>query len=80
MPISLDDRKYLKHNAGLYHIKATKEEILEVASLITLRLNEAKGPVILLLPLKGFRQAAGIGEALYDPEVDDILIRYLKKD
>ncbi|MDA3957633.1 Tm-1-like ATP-binding domain-containing protein [Oceanispirochaeta sp.] len=80
IPISLEDRKYLKHNAGLYHIKAKKEEILKVGNLIAHRLNEAKGPVTVLLPLRGFRQATEIGEALYDPEVDAALIEFLKKE
>lgn len=80
LPFSLEGRRYLKHNAGLYHIKTTKSEILKIGRVIVGRLNASTGPVRVLLPLNGFRQAAGEGQALYDPDVDGALIDLFKRE
>ena len=58
-------------------VKTTKEEILKGAKLLAERLNTYESPVIVLIPLRGFRTFTQKGEALYDPEVDQALIDYL---
>lgn len=70
-------RKYHYHNQYCVHVKTTKEEILKGAKLLAERLNAYESPVIVLIPLRGFRTFTQKGEALYDPEVDQALIDYL---
>ena len=78
LPADMDRRKYIFHNPGIAHIKLHKEEILRVGSIIAERLNRNHGPVTILIPLGGFRQAASRGEPLWDAEVDNTLIDILR--
>ena len=78
LPADMDQRKYILHNANLAHIKLHKEEIVRVGSIIVERLNRSTGPVTVLIPLRGFRQAASFGEPLWDAEVDGTLIEILR--
>ncbi len=78
LPADMDRRKYILHNANLAHIKLHKEEIVRVGSIIVERLNRSTGPVTVLIPLRGFRQAASFGEPLWDAEVDGALIEMLR--
>ena len=73
-------RKYHFHNQYCVHVKVTKEEILKGAALLAERLNVYESPVTVLMPLRGFRTFTQEGEDLYDPEVDQALIQYLKKN
>ncbi len=78
LPADMDRRKYVFHNADIAHIKLHKEEISRVGSIIVERLNRNHGPVTVLIPLGGFRQAASRGEPLWDAEVDNALIEILR--
>jgi uncharacterized protein (UPF0261 family) len=78
LPADIDRRKYILHNAEIAHIKLHKEEIVRVGSVIVERLNRNRGPVTVLIPIGGFRQAASRGEPLWDAEVDNALIEILR--
>lgn len=80
MPDGLLKRKHVFHNSGLVHARLNKDEIHKIGHLVTERLNSAKGPVTMLLPLKGFRAGSRSGEAMYDPELDNALIGFFKKN
>jgi uncharacterized protein (UPF0261 family) len=79
MPLlpNMERRKYIHHNGVTVHIKLLKDEIVQVGSIMVERLNRSLGPVIVLVPLKGFRSAAAAGEPLWDAEVDNALIEIL---
>ncbi len=68
-------RKHVYHNQEIVHLKLYKDEIVKVADLIVSRLNNARGPVTVVIPLRGFRENAEEGGALYDPDVDYALIK-----
>lgn len=78
LPADMNRRKYIFHNADIAHIKLHKEEIVRAGLIIVERLNRNNGPVTVLIPLGGFRQAASRGEALWDGEVDAALIEILR--
>jgi uncharacterized protein (UPF0261 family) len=78
LPADMDRRKYIFHNADIAHIKLHQEEIVRAGSIIVERLNRNNGPVTVLIPLGGFRQAASRGEPLWDAEVDNALIEILR--
>lgn len=78
LPADMDRRKYLYHNSDIAHIKLHKEEIARAGAIIVDRLNRNNGPVTVLIPLGGFRQATSQGEALWDKEVDNTLIEILR--
>jgi uncharacterized protein (UPF0261 family) len=77
LPEDIGIRKYMYHNSNLVHIKLLKHEIVRVGEIIAARLNKSRGPVTVLIPLRGFRKTTAPGEALYDPEVDAALIEVL---
>lgn len=70
-------RKMIWHNAQLAHIKLSTEEIMEICKKIVDRLNRSEpNKVVVLMPTKGFRTFAELGEPLYDPQGDKIIIDY----
>lgn len=76
---SIKDRQYYFHNAGIIHSKIKKEEAEKLAGVIAERLNQATGPLKVILPLKGFCEAGAEGRELYNKEVDDTFIRVFKE-
>lgn len=56
-----------------------KDELEIGAGLYAEKLNKAKGPVKLVVPLKGWSSIDKPGSVLYDPEQDGYLIEVLKK-
>lgn len=77
---SIKDRQYYFHNAGIIHSKIKKEEAEKLGQIIAERLNQATGPLELILPLKGFCEAGAEGRELYNKEVDEAFIAVLKKN
>lgn len=77
---SIKDRQYYFHNAGIIHSKIKKEEAEKLGQVIAERLNQATGPLKVILPLKGFCEAGAEGRELYNKEVDEILITVLKEN
>ena len=73
-----DLRKYNLHNSEVAHIKVFKEEIIRAGELIVERLNASRGPVTMMIPLRGFRANTLEGQSLYDPEVDQALVQVLE--
>lgn len=80
----IDSRVYNWHNETLAHVKLTPKEATDVSNIIIRRLNEAKGPVVVIMPLQGFRSLSKKGQELYAPDVDQAIIdafdRGLRKD
>jgi uncharacterized protein (UPF0261 family) len=52
-------------------VRTSADEMAKVGRLTAERLNESKGPVIYVLPLKGFSMPNHPGGALYDPPADE---------
>lgn len=77
---SIKDRQYYFHNAGIIHSKIKKKEAEKLAGVIAKRLNQATGPLKVILPLKGFCEAGAEGRELYNKEVDDTFINVLKEN
>jgi uncharacterized protein (UPF0261 family) len=59
--------------------RLNEEELLLTAGTIAKKLNQAKGPVRFLIPLKGWSNFEPPGGVLYSPEEDMILVRELKR-
>lgn len=77
---ALKGRKVFMHNRTTFHAKVNKEEILKAGKLLCERVNAFKDHITVLIPLRGFRTEVQPGQALYDPEVDQALITYLKEN
>jgi uncharacterized protein (UPF0261 family) len=55
------------------------DELLIGAKLYAEKINKAKGPLKLVVPLKGWSSLDREGSILYDPKEDQIFIEELKK-
>jgi uncharacterized protein (UPF0261 family) len=71
-------RKYIVHNSQLTLVRLSREELERTALLVAGRLNAAKGPTHVFIPLRGFSYPDHEGRAHWDPEVNEVFIRTLR--
>jgi uncharacterized protein (UPF0261 family) len=74
VPEKFRQRKLYKHNPTVTLMRTTPEECAELGRIIARKLNQAKGPVALFIPLRGVSMIDTEGGAFYDPEADKALI------
>ena len=60
-------------------LRLNGEEIIMVAAEFARKLNQAQGPVAVLLPLQGWSSIDGPESPIYEPETDHLFIENLKK-
>jgi uncharacterized protein (UPF0261 family) len=60
-------------------LRLSPEELKQVAEAMALKLNQALGPVLFLIPTQGWSMADAPGSPAYDPEEDEVFIETLKK-
>lgn len=73
-----ETRRRIYQHPTLLHLKLRPAEVIRVAKVIAERLNRARGPVTMILPLQGFHQSGHPGEPLWEPEVDGALVDTLR--
>ncbi len=78
LPPEMLRRKYIVHNSQLTLVRLSREEIAKAAVLTADRLNKAKGPTHVFIPLRGFSYPDHEGRAHWDPEINLVFIRTLK--
>jgi uncharacterized protein (UPF0261 family) len=71
-------RKYIVHNSQLTLVRLSREELEKTAVITAGRLNRAKGPTHVFIPLRGFSYPDHEGRAHWDPEDNGAFIRVLK--
>lgn len=70
----LGGRKHVLHNGSLAHIKLTPAEARDVGAIVGRRLAAATASILMIVPTRGLRADAGLGEPLWDPGVDEALV------
>ena len=80
VPDRFKDRTLYEHNPNVTLMRTTAEECAEVGRRIAGKLNEATGPVTLMLPLKGVSMIDKEGASFYDPEADGRLFDALREN
>jgi len=78
VPEQYRDRQFYYHNPTATLVRLSHEEMVELGRLMAERLNEARGPVRVMAPTRGFSLSGVEGGALHDPEGDRILIDTLE--
>ena len=58
----------------------TTEEMRIGAKAYAEKLNKAKGPVKILIPIRGWSSLDRKGSVLHDPEEDNVFVNALRKD
>ncbi|MFB5762089.1 Tm-1-like ATP-binding domain-containing protein [Paenibacillus medicaginis] len=79
VPPQFKDRLLYKHNATITLMRTTAEECAELGRTIARKLNAAKGPVSLFIPLKGVSMMATEGQLFHDGKADQALISALRE-
>jgi uncharacterized protein (UPF0261 family) len=78
IPESFRGRNLYKHNPNVTLMRTSIQECGQLGRIIGLKLNKAKGPTAVFVPLKGISSIAIEHEVFYDPEADRALIDSLK--
>ncbi|MEX1010480.1 MAG: Tm-1-like ATP-binding domain-containing protein [Balneolaceae bacterium] len=79
MPEKFRSRKLYRHNPNVTLMRTSSEECREIGRRIAAKLNEATGPVVLALPLKGVSMIDREGQPFHDPAANDALFSSLKE-
>ena len=74
----IKNRKLFIPDAFRVQARTTPQELREIAKEVARKLNGSKGPVIFLIPLKGWSSLDKEGMSLYDPEADRTFVDELK--
>lgn len=80
VPAQFEGRLFYQHNPNVTLMRTTPEECEELGKRIAERLNQSKGPVSVVLPLKGISVISAEDEPFYLPEADQALFRSLKQN
>ncbi|MEM3439543.1 MAG: Tm-1-like ATP-binding domain-containing protein [Candidatus Bathyarchaeia archaeon] len=78
LPRRFKGRGYVRFNPAFVHVRASKEEMEKLGHAIAAILNRAKGPAVVLFPLRGLSMYDSPGEGLHDPEGDRALLGALR--
>jgi uncharacterized protein (UPF0261 family) len=80
VPAEFRDRLLYKHNPTVTLMRTTPEESAELGRRIARKLNAARGPVTLFVPLRGLSLIAKEGEVFHDAAADEALVGALRSD
>ncbi len=83
-PTRFNREKYLA-SGKIWHMDAIRsmtrfpeDELLEGARMYAEKMNAAKGPIKMVVPLKGWSSIDKEGDVLHDPDQDQVFIKELK--
>jgi uncharacterized protein (UPF0261 family) len=79
VPPKFADRLLYKHNPTITLMRTTPEENAELGKRLATKLNAAKGPATLFIPLRGISLIATEGQVFYDPVADEALLRGIRE-
>jgi len=80
IPEKFKGRKFYQWNPNVTLMRTTPEENVQLGKVIAEKLNQAKGPVAVFLPLKGVSQLDAPGGEFWWPEADQALYDAIKKN
>lgn len=79
MPPPFQGRAYAQHGPEIMLVRTSAEEMQTVAKSLAQRVNEASGPVAMVIPCRGFSDASREGTPLHSPQTDLVFIDTLKQ-
>ena len=79
VPDKYRDRKLYRWNPNVTLMRTTPEENAELGRILAEKANASRGPVAVLLPLKGVSQLDSPGGAFWWPEADQALFAAIKQ-
>lgn len=67
IPVHLRDRPTHHHNPYNTNVRTSRDELERVGATMAQRLNEAQGPVAVLVPSRGWSEVGSPGGVMHDP-------------
>ena len=80
VPERFRERRLYVHNPTITLMRTTPEECAELGTRIARKLNAARGPVSLFIPLRGISLIAVEGQVFHDPDADEALLAALREE
>lgn len=78
IPTRFRKRRIYMHNPYNANVKATREELKRTALAMAERLNASRGPVAVMIPLRGWSVYGAEGGPLYDGKGNETFVKTLK--
>ena len=78
VPARFAGRTLYSHNATVTLMRTTADECRQIGRRIATQLNQATGPVVLVLPLRGVSMLDADGQPFYDPDANRALFDSLR--
>ncbi|MCC2684414.1 MAG: hypothetical protein K0R75_1313 [Paenibacillaceae bacterium] len=79
VPREFAGRVFYQHNPNVTLMRTTPEECAKLGEIIAGKLNESRGPVTVLIPLRGISVISAEGQPFHSPEADEALFSALKR-
>jgi uncharacterized protein (UPF0261 family) len=79
VPAEFRGRLLYKHNPTVTLMRTTAEECAQLGRVIATKLNAARGPLTVFVPLRGVSLIATEGQVFHDPAADEALFGALRE-
>lgn len=79
VPVPFTHRLFHEHNPNVTLMRTNPTECDQLGAILARKLNQARGPVTLFIPLRGTSQIATPGQVFHDPEADDALFAAIRE-
>jgi uncharacterized protein (UPF0261 family) len=79
VPAEFRERLLYRHNPTVTLMRTTPEECAELGRTIARKLNEARGPLTVFVPLRGVSLIATENQVFHDPAADEALFGALRE-
>ena len=79
LPERFRDRPIYIHDELMVATRATADECRELATVVARKLNSARGPTVLFVPLRGLSLLTTDGQVLHDSDGDEALFSTLRE-
>lgn len=80
VPQRFRGRQLYQHNPTITIMRTTVEECAQLGRIIADKLNRAKGPVAVFIPLSAVSAFSTAGGVVYDPKADRALFDALRQE
>jgi uncharacterized protein (UPF0261 family) len=80
VPPKFASRLFYPHNPAVTLMRTTPQENGELGEMLARKLNQSRGPVVLVLPLQGVSGIDRRGQPFFDPVADGVLFDALRSN
>ena len=80
VPDHFRDRKTYRHNPSITLVRSTAVELTEYGRRLCAKLNAAKGPVSVFLPLRSLSEYDAAGGVFHEPETNEALFAVIRAE